>query len=138
MTDTELRPVAQDLLETVRLAQTPSDAQRERAYQALIAGLSGGAIAGAKAISASKVASTASSFWLKWAAFGVILASASAGTVIWAKHRHALSAVASSLHSGTMTASATATTDDSSAPMITTPSPSPLVSSAAPVPSATP
>ncbi|HEX3775335.1 MAG TPA: hypothetical protein VHV51_12775 [Polyangiaceae bacterium] len=87
MNDTELRPVARDLLETARLAQTPNAAQRERAYQALMAGLGGGSIGGLKASSATNMASTASSIWLKWAAIAAILG-AVGGTAIGAKHRH--------------------------------------------------
>jgi hypothetical protein len=83
MSGSELRPVARELVDSARLAQTPSDAHRERAYQSLLAGLSGAA--GANGIGAGKVAKLAgkSGFaWLKWALPTAVLASASWGVYV--------------------------------------------------------
>jgi hypothetical protein len=75
MSGSELRPVARELVESARIAQTPSDAQRERAYEALLAGLSGAA----GATNAAKLATKSGLAGLKWALLAAALASASVG-----------------------------------------------------------
>ena len=90
MSGNELRPIARELVDSARQAQTPSDAHRERAYQALLAGLGGAATVGTAKVAAAttQVAGTAALGWLKWAIPTVVLASASIGTYVWAQHRH--------------------------------------------------
>jgi hypothetical protein len=90
VSENELRPLAREVLDAARRAQTPTDAQRERAYQALMAGLGGAATLGTtKAAATAKVAGQAAFAWLKWAVPTAILASAAAGALVWAEHRHA-------------------------------------------------
>ncbi len=78
MSGNELRPVARELVDGARIAQTPSAAHRERAYQALLVGLSGAA--GASAIgaeNATKIGAKSGFVWLKWALPTAVLAGAS-------------------------------------------------------------
>ncbi|HWZ89998.1 MAG TPA: hypothetical protein VNW92_14145, partial [Polyangiaceae bacterium] len=69
MSGNELRPLARELIDSARQAQTPSDAHRDRAYQALLAGLGGAATVGTAkvATATAKVAGSAALGWLKWA-----------------------------------------------------------------------
>ena len=81
MSSEDLRPSAREVVDAARRARTPSDAQRERAYQALLAGLSGGAVVGT-----AKVAGKSALLWLKWA-LPAALVVASAGTYVWRAQR---------------------------------------------------
>jgi hypothetical protein len=90
MSENELRPLARELVDTARQAQTPSDAHRERAYQALLAGLGGAASVGAAKVAATttKALGTGAFGWLKWAIATAVLASVGAGAYMWPGHRH--------------------------------------------------
>jgi RNA polymerase sigma-70 factor (ECF subfamily) len=77
-----LRPPARQIVEMARAARTPNDRHRDRAYQALMAGLSGAAALGT-ANAAASVAAKSSLAWLKWALPGVVLASAGIGGYWW-------------------------------------------------------
>jgi hypothetical protein len=81
MSTEDLRPSARQVVDVARRARTPSDAQRDRAYQALMAGLSGGA-----AVGTAKVVGKSALLWLKWA-IPATLVVASAGTYAWRAHR---------------------------------------------------
>ncbi|HEY1535075.1 MAG TPA: hypothetical protein VGF76_13705 [Polyangiaceae bacterium] len=83
MSTDDLRPSAREVVDVARRARTPSLAQRDRAYQALLAGLSGGA-----AVGTAKVAGKSALLWLKWA-IPVALVIASAGTYAWRAQHHA-------------------------------------------------
>lgn len=85
MSDNELRPAARDLLDVARAARTPSDQHRERAYQALVAGLGGTAAVGTAKVAAAagKVVAKSTFAWLKWALPAALVASAGAGTYVW-------------------------------------------------------
>ena len=83
MSTDDLRPSARQVVDIARRARTPSDAQRDRAYQALMAGLSGGA-----AVGTAKVVGKSALLWLKWA-IPAALVVASAGTYAWRAHRQA-------------------------------------------------
>jgi hypothetical protein len=83
MSADDLRPSAREVIDVARRARTPSDAQRDRAYQALLAGLSGGA-----AVGTAKVVGKSALVWLKWA-IPAALVVASAGTYAWRAHRDA-------------------------------------------------
>jgi hypothetical protein len=82
MSSEDLRPSAREVVDAARRARTPSNAQRERAYQALLAGLGGGAVVGT-----AKVAGKSAILWLKWA-LPAALVVASAGTYAWRAQRH--------------------------------------------------
>jgi hypothetical protein len=81
MSESELGKASRQVIDIAREARTPSDAHRDRAYQALLAGLSGGAAVGlasaAKAAGGTVVKS--SLWWLKWALPAVVAASAGLG-----------------------------------------------------------
>jgi hypothetical protein len=80
MSGSELRPVARELVDSARIAQTPSDAHRERAYAALLAGLSSAAGESSLAAqNAAKIATKSGFAGLKWALLAAALASAGAG-----------------------------------------------------------
>ena len=83
MSADDLRPSAREVVDVARRARTPSLAQRDRAYQALLTGLSGGA-----AVGTAKVAAKSAMLWLKWAIPAALLA-ASVGTYAWRVQRHA-------------------------------------------------
>jgi hypothetical protein len=85
MSDNELRPAARSVVDIARDARTPSGAHRERAYQALLAGLGGAAALGTTeaAAAAAKVAGKGTLAWLKWALPAALLASAGAGGYVW-------------------------------------------------------
>ena len=87
MSDNELRPAARDLLDVARAARTPSDRHRERAYQALVAGLGGSAAVGTAKVAAAagKVAAKSTFVWLKWALPAALVMSAGAGAYVWSK-----------------------------------------------------
>jgi hypothetical protein len=85
----DLRPPAREVVDIARRARTPSDAQRDRAYQALLAGLGGGA-----AVGTGKVVGKSALLWLKWAIPAALVA-ASAGTYAWRAHRQAAPVVSS-------------------------------------------
>ncbi len=82
MSDHELRPQARQVVDIARQARTPSDQHRDRAYQALMAGL-GGAGALGSANAAASVALKSSFAWLKWALVGAALTSAGVGGYWW-------------------------------------------------------
>jgi hypothetical protein len=90
MSESELRPVARELVNAAREAQTPSAAQRERAYLALMAGLQGAAPASAAKVAAAtpKAAGSAALGWLKWALPAAALVSAGVGAHFWIGQRH--------------------------------------------------
>jgi hypothetical protein len=81
MSDNELRPAARSVVDIARTARTPNDAHRERAYQALLAGLGGTAAVGTTkvAAAAAKVAAKGTLAWLKWAGPAALIASVGAG-----------------------------------------------------------
>lgn len=81
MTDHELRPAARSVVDMARDARTPNDAHRQRAYQALLAGLGGTAAVGATKVAAAAAKSTFA--WLKWAAPAALIASAGVGGYVW-------------------------------------------------------
>ena len=85
MTDNELRPAARSVVELARRARTPNDAHRQRAYQALVAGLGGGAAVGTAkvAVAAGNVAAKGAFAWLKWAILAALVASGGAGAYVW-------------------------------------------------------
>jgi hypothetical protein len=91
MSDNELRPAARSLLDVARTARTPSDRHRERAYQALVAGLGGTAAVGTSkvAAAAAKVAAKSTFAWLKWALPAALVMSAGAGTYVWSSREPA-------------------------------------------------
>jgi hypothetical protein len=81
MSDNELRPAARSVVDIARDARTPNDAHRERAYQALLAGLGGTAAVGTTkvAAAAAKVAVKGTLAWLKWAGPAALIASVGGG-----------------------------------------------------------
>ena len=87
MSDNELRPAARELLDVARAARTPSDQHRERAYQALVAGLGGSAAVGTAKVAAAagKVAAKSTFAWLKWALPAALAISAGAGGYVWTR-----------------------------------------------------
>jgi hypothetical protein len=95
MSGSELRPVARELVDSARIAQTPSDAQRERAFEALLAGLSSAAGGGSLgAANAAKIATKSGLTGLKWALLAAALASASVGVYVHLKRPRAAPAAA--------------------------------------------
>jgi hypothetical protein len=87
MSDNELRPAARDLLDVARTARTPSDQHRERAYQALVAGLGGTAAVGTAKVAAAAAKSTFA--WLKWALPAALAMSVGAGAYVWSSREPA-------------------------------------------------
>jgi hypothetical protein len=87
MSDNELRPAARSVVEIARNARTPSDAHRERAYQALLAGLGGSAAVGTTKLAAAAAKGTFA--WLKWALPTALIASAGAGGYAWSSRASA-------------------------------------------------
>ena len=85
MNDDELDPDARQLVDLARGARSPSDEQRERAYQVLMAGLGGGAGVGVAKITAAKIAGKSSVVWLKWALPALLVASAGVGSYVWSR-----------------------------------------------------
>jgi len=84
MTPDELDPEARQLVDLARGARSPSDEQRDRAYQALMASLAGGgATLGAAKGTAAKVAAKSGLVWLKWAVPAVVAASLGVGAYVW-------------------------------------------------------
>jgi len=85
MSDNELRPAARNLLDVARTARTPSDQRRERAYQALVAGLGGTAAVGTAkvAVAAGKVAAQGTFAWFKWALPAALAVSGGIGAYVW-------------------------------------------------------
>lgn len=87
MSDTELRPAARSVIDLARQARTPSDQHRERAYQALVAGLGGTAAVGTAKVAAAagKVALKGTFAWLKWAIPAALVVSGGAGAYVWSR-----------------------------------------------------
>jgi len=85
MSDNELRPAARSVVDIARQARTPSDQHRERAYQALVAGLGGTAAVGTAKVAAAagKVALKGTFAWLKWAIPAALAVSGGAGAYLW-------------------------------------------------------
>lgn len=81
--DDELDPEAQRLVELARDARSPTDEQRERAFQALMATVGGGAAVGAAKVAAAKTVAKSSLAWLKWAVPALIAGSAGVGAYLW-------------------------------------------------------
>jgi hypothetical protein len=94
MSDNELRPAARSVLDVARQARTPSDQHRERAYQALVAGLGGTAAVGTAKVAAAagKVAIKGTFAWLKWAIPAALAVSGGAGAYVWSRSAPASSA----------------------------------------------
>jgi hypothetical protein len=86
----ELRPPGREILDIAHRARTPSDEDRDRVYQALMAGLGGSAAVGTTkvATAAAKIAAKSSLAWLKWALPFALLSSASVGTYAWVARRN--------------------------------------------------
>lgn len=76
MNGDELDPDARELVDLARGARSPSDEQRERAYQALMAGLGSGAGVAASKLALPKVATKSGLVWLKWLLPALLVASA--------------------------------------------------------------
>ena len=91
MSDNELRPAALRVVEVARRARTPNDAHRQRAYQALVAGLGGTAAVGTAKVAAAagKVVAKSAFAWLKWAIPAALVVSGGAGTYVWSSREHA-------------------------------------------------
>ena len=87
MSDNELRPAARSVVDLARQARTPSDQHRERAYQALVAGLGGTAAVGTAKVAAAagKVALKGTFAWLKWAVPAALAVSGGAGAYLWSR-----------------------------------------------------
>lgn len=87
MSDNELRPAARSVLDAARAARTPSEEHRERAYQALVAGLSGTAALGtAKVAAAAGAGAVKGTFaWFKWALPAALAVSGGAGAYVWSR-----------------------------------------------------
>src|SRR5260221_480722 len=87
----DIRPRGREIIDIARRARTPSNEDRDRVYQALMAGLGGATVVGTTkvATAAAKVAAKSSLAWLKWALPVAIVSSASVGTYVWTSHRHA-------------------------------------------------
>ena len=83
MNDDELDPEARALVELARGARSPSDEERDRAYEALMAGIAGGATLGAAKGAAAKGAGKSGLLWLKWAVPAAVAASATVGAYVW-------------------------------------------------------
>lgn len=92
MSDNELRPAARSVVDLARQARTPSDQHRERAYQALVAGLGGTAAVGTAKVAAAagKVALKGTFAWLKWAIPLALAVSGGAGGYVWSRSGTAL------------------------------------------------
>ena len=124
----ELPPEAREVIDVARRARTPNDAQRDRSYAALLAGLAGGG-----ALGTAKVAGKATLIWLKWLVPTALVAAAGAGTYAW-----------HTLHQPSVVASAHTVQQPARPPLAvpTTVAPpessAPLVASDAPAPSAAP
>lgn len=87
MNDDELDPDARALVDLARGARSPSNEQRDRAYQALMAGIAGGATLGAAKGAAAKLAAKSSLVWLKWAIPAAVAASVGVGAYVWHAQR---------------------------------------------------
>jgi len=85
----ELRSGAREIVDRGRAAQTPSDAQRERAYHALMAGIAGGGALGAAKAAVAKSAGGTAISGLKWflVSAGVVALGAAGYSV--SSHRYA-------------------------------------------------
>ncbi len=108
MNEPELHPGAREIVDQGRAAQTPGDAQRERAYQALMAGIAGGAAVGAAKVGAASAARSAGFSALKWVIAAASIAAVGVGGYV----------ASTRVHAPVMAASATA------APLASTPAPS--------------
>jgi hypothetical protein len=85
--DDELDPDARALVDLARGARSPSNEQRDRAYQALLAGIAGGATLGAAQGAAAKLAGKSAFVWLKWAVPAAIAVSVGVGAYLWHAQR---------------------------------------------------
>lgn len=87
MSDNELRPAARSVVDVARQARTPSDQHRERAYQALVAGLGGTAAVGTAKVAAAagKVALKGAFAWMKWLIPAALAVSGGAGAYVWSR-----------------------------------------------------
>lgn len=88
MSEHELRPGAREIVAEARAAQTPGNAQRDRAYEALMASIAGGATLGAAKLSAAKVAGSAAVSGTKWlfASAGIVAVAATGYFVSMRRH----------------------------------------------------
>jgi hypothetical protein len=93
MSDNELRPAARSVIDVARQARTPNDKHRQRAYQALVAGLGGTAAVGTTKVAsaAGKVALKGTFAWLKWAIPAALVVSGGAGAYLWSSREKAVS-----------------------------------------------
>ena len=80
MSKEELLPAARELVDAARQAQTPNDTHRERAFEALMAGLAGAAPGSHASVHAAKIAQKSAFAWLKWALPVAFVAVAGVGT----------------------------------------------------------
>lgn len=87
MSGDELDPDAKALVNLARGSRSPSDEQRDRAYQALMVGIAGGATLGAAKGAAAKIAGKSALLWLKWAIPAALVASVGVSAYVW-KARH--------------------------------------------------
>ncbi len=105
MSDNELRSAARNVVDIARSARTPNDRHRDRAYQALVAGLGGTVAVGTTKVAsaAAKVALKGTFAWLKWAIPAAVLASG-AGGYVW--YSRAAVATSPTAHAPTVVAPA--------------------------------
>ena len=80
MNDEELSQEARELVDLARGSRSPSDEQRDRAFQALMAGLGGGAGLATGQAAAAKLAGKSALVWLKWAVPALLVAAAGVAT----------------------------------------------------------
>ncbi len=85
MNEDDLSPEARQLVDLARGSRTPSDEQRERAFQMLMAGLGAPGAAAAGKLGAAKVAGKSSLLWLKWALPALLLATVGVGAYVFHK-----------------------------------------------------
>ena len=134
MNDDDLSPEARELVDLARGSRTPSEEQRDRAFQALMAGLAGGAGLSTGQLAAAKVAGKSSLIWLKWALPAFVVASAGVGAYLFAG-RHSAPAAG---ERAAAVSSPSAVPTPSLGPVVADSDSAPLAVSAAPEPSAAP
>ena len=124
MNEHELRPRAREIVDRARGAQTPSDARRDRAYEALMAGIAGGATLGAAKASAAKAVGSAAFSATKWLLVSAGIAALGLGGYVLSTRRHvtppasvaSASALASAAPAMPLSAAPTASANDEPLP----------------------
>ncbi len=98
----ELYPEARKLLDSARIARTPSVEDRERVFAALMASVAVTAVAPTAAAAKTAAAKTGffgkiagNALWIKAAASVAVISAASASTVAYVRHREALKTASS-------------------------------------------